>query len=253
MQIPKYKWPKAERAYIEFCELTKKPIESLKDKQRALYLLKKLFDIYWKLLQMLLREKKIVELYPRNIIPLAINEELVDKSAIVWLEFIDMVNVLLYSKKIDESKQIDKIIEKYHDKTFDIHSFLKKYMDLSLTVSSKQEDIVFPRNKPEYKAEELGIYENSYNFLIDFFKKNSEIKYVWLHGSRAKGNALLGSDIDILIDCNMDIFSKMESMMDVLRIPYRIDATNIHDKTKFDFLAGLSKHLKIIYRKEDFQ
>ena len=47
-----------------------------------------------------------------------------------------------------------------------------------------------------------GISEKVYIKLIDYFKRNDNIKKAILFGSRAKGNFKLNSDIDLCIDCN---------------------------------------------------
>ncbi|GAA0746485.1 nucleotidyltransferase domain-containing protein [Clostridium oceanicum] len=47
-----------------------------------------------------------------------------------------------------------------------------------------------------------GISEKVYIKLIDYFKRNDNIKKAILFGSRAKGNFKLNSDIDLCIDCS---------------------------------------------------
>lgn len=46
----------------------------------------------------------------------------------------------------------------------------------------------------------FGINENVYKNMIDYFRKNNQIKRVVLFGSRAKGNQNFNSDIDICIE-----------------------------------------------------
>ena len=45
-----------------------------------------------------------------------------------------------------------------------------------------------------------GINETVYNKLMDYFRKNNEIRQVILFGSRAKGKEKYNSDIDLWIE-----------------------------------------------------
>ena len=86
---------------------------------------------------------------------------------------------------------------------------------------------------------------------MNFFKAIPDIQYVWVFGSRAKGNYLPNSDIDLLIDSPLKSFDDIKSMANVLRIPYRIDISNLHDNDKKEFLLQVSEQAKILYKKED--
>lgn len=73
----------------------------------------------------------------------------------------------------------------------------------------------------------FGISKKSYYLILETLAEFSEIKKAVIFGSRAKGNARKGSDIDIAIfgealtpKTAMDLSSKLN---EVLPIPYRVD------------------------------
>ena len=82
---------------------------------------------------------------------------------------------------------------------------------------------------------------------------NPEIKKVWIHGSRAKGTSLPGSDLDLIIDCEYSAWEKIQKNTEELLIPYFIDITNLNDPERSNFLKTVYLEAKKIYDKKDFQ
>lgn len=251
-KIPRYYYrgQTIEHTFLEFCEMVDKPLNSSEEKQAMLNLIKRMFVGYWKFLRDLLKEKNIIEYYPRNIIPLAIKEHIINDSALIWIDYIDILNSLIYAENQEKEDLIDKVIKIYPNEVYKIHDFVSKKMNECNIQENLSQNISLPYTKPKYDAKELGIYESSYSLLLNFFKTIPNIKYVWFHGSRAKGNYLPNSDIDLLIDCPLESFEDIKSMINVLRIPYRIDISNIHDTDKKDFLIHVSEHAKVLYSQD---
>ena len=244
-----YRGETTEHTFLEFLELAGKSLNSPEEKQAMLNLIKRMFVGYWKFLRDLLKERNIIEYYPRKIIPLAVKENIIDASKIIWIEYIDILNKLLYAQGQEKNDLIDKIVEIYPKEVIKLHDFISKKIKECNTEENIPEEVSLPITTPQYKSEVLGIYESSYTILINFFKTIPDIEYVWFHGSRAKGNCQPNSDVDLLIDCPLELFENIKSMIKTLRIPYRIDISNIHDKEKTDFLVRVSKYAKILYCK----
>ena len=251
-KIPRYYYrgQTIEHTFLEFCEMVNKPLNNSEEKQAMLNLIKRMFVGYWKFLRDLLKEKNIIEYYPRKIIPIAVKENLIDNLALIWIKYIDILNSLIYAEGQEKEDLIDKVIKIYPSEVYKIHDFVSKKMNECNIQENLSQEISLQFISPQYNADELGIYKSSYTLLINFFKTIPDIKYVWFHGSRAKGNYLPNSDIDLLIDCPLESFEDIKSMINVLRIPYRIDISNIHDTDKKDFLILVSEHAKMLYRKD---
>ena len=245
----------AKHNFIEFDELIKSTDFSTDSLQPLLNVIKRIFVLYWKFLRDLLKEKYgIVEYYPRKIITEAINRNLIDKSEAIWLEYIDMLNVIVYDNDSDKKKTIvHKIVDTYIDRIKIVYDFIYKKNHYEPLSNKNSNEISLKYDMPLYDPSEIGINENFYNLLLNVFKNNPEIRYVWVHGSRAEGNARKNSDIDLLIDAPLENFGKLKETLNRIRIPYRIDATSIYDRDNLDFIAVVSKQSKIIYRAEDYK
>ncbi|MDD6793920.1 MAG: nucleotidyltransferase domain-containing protein [Clostridiaceae bacterium] len=68
-----------------------------------------------------------------------------------------------------------------------------------------------------------GINETVYNKLMDYFRKNNEIRQVILFGSRAKGKEKYNSDIDLWIECNEEYTGKIKYEIDDIVGVYSCD------------------------------
>lgn len=243
----------AKNNFKEFNELINKSDSSAEYVQSTLNIIKRIFVSYWKFLRDLLKERyNIVEFYPRKIITEAINRNLIGESEMIWLEYIDMLNILVYNNDQNEKNLIiKKIIDTYTKRISIIYDFMYKKNNYEKIKKNKSNNITLNYNMPIYDASELQINDNYYNLLLCFFKQNPQIKHVWLHGSRACGKARNNSDIDLLIDVQLDGFEELKKMMNRIRIPHRIDATSIYDFDNIKFIEIVSKQSKIIYRSED--
>lgn len=102
--------------------------------------------------------------------------------------------------------------------------------------------------------EKFGLNEYTYNLLIDYFKSNSEIKFVKIIGSRAKGKFRRASDIDLMVDGTFesDNFEKYIKEIKSLRIPYRIDLINTKKANNMKFIYTNYCNGKYFYKAKDF-
>lgn len=80
-----------------------------------------------------------------------------------------------------------------------------------------------------------GINDNVYKSLINYFKQNLNIKSVILFGSRAKGNDKYNSDIDLCIECPLNVRGTVEYEIDELIGIYSCDIL---------FLDSLTEEIK---------
>ena len=84
------------------------------------------------------------------------------------------------------------------------------------------------------------------------FAKFPAIEKAILYGSRAKGNAKNGSDIDLTIVGNSLLFSdllKIESELSELNSPYLIDLCIYHQIQNPDLLGHIQRVGKLFYEK----
>ena len=222
--------------------------DTAEQRQDILDITKRCFVIYWKFLKDLLKEQDIIEYYPRKIIQKSADIGLIKKSELIWLDYIDYLNMLLYDSNADKSDIINKIINSFAPKLQEISSYMKQKCEGILFIKSDKYSLSY--DKPDYKNC-LFLPEYAYNMLINYFKTTPEIDFVWVHGSRATNKTRFNSDIDLLIDCPADSFELIKSQISKLRIPYRTDLSNIYGNNK-EFLYDISNYSKIIYRKKDF-
>jgi len=90
----------------------------------------------------------------------------------------------------------------------------------------------------------FGLKEDTINKINSVFKKYEEIEKVILYGSRAKGNYQIGSDIDLTIIDNNLSFSrlmKIETELDDLLLPYKIDLSKLSDISNADLLEHIKR------------
>jgi predicted nucleotidyltransferase len=100
----------------------------------------------------------------------------------------------------------------------------------------------------------FGIYEKSFELIIQVFNRFPEIEEVIIYGSRAKGNYKKGSDIDLAIkgtDCSIQIAFKLSGYLnDVLPIPYKVDVANYNTITNPELKSHIDRVGKIFYKTE---
>ena len=101
--------------------------------------------------------------------------------------------------------------------------------------------------------EHFGLYEKSYQEMVEYFKYRPKIKMVKIYGSRAKGNWENGSDVDFAIfgDLTYDEINRIYNDLYNLPTPYKFDVTH-YDTLKHQ---GLKDHIDrvgvVFYQKED--
>jgi len=86
------------------------------------------------------------------------------------------------------------------------------------------------------------------------FEKYPQVEQTILYGSRAKGNFREGSDIDLtLTGDNLDynILLKIETELDDLLLPYKIDLSIKQKIENSDLLKHIERVGKVFYKKND--
>ncbi len=77
----------------------------------------------------------------------------------------------------------------------------------------------------------FGLSENTVSKIIEVLTKNKDVQKIILYGSRAKGTHREASDIDLtIIAPKLDLtdLMKLETELDDLLIPYKIDLSLFH-------------------------
>lgn len=221
------------------------------EKKQLFALLKTCYEFYYKSLRDILNENKIFSFLPSEIFIQAEKEKIINDSKI-WLDYIQELNQYYQTYGAQEQEELTiKIIDKFKSKLKNAANNLNKFCNIPT-----KEEIHFKQfdssTQPSYTPLDIGITEYSYNLLLQTFKANKDIKYAWLHGSRAKANARKNSDIDLLLDIDAGKIQECKNNFDNLTIPYRVDAFSINDESDESFARKVSKYAKIIYRQEDF-
>ena len=88
--------------------------------------------------------------------------------------------------------------------------------------------------------------------LTPFFSKYPQIEKATLYGSRAKGNYRNGSDIDLTLKgeaLTLSILSKVETELDDLLLPYKIDLSIHHKIENPDLLEHMDRVGIVFYEK----
>ncbi|MGC9344046.1 MAG: nucleotidyltransferase domain-containing protein [Bacteroidales bacterium] len=76
------------------------------------------------------------------------------------------------------------------------------------------------------ESRKYGLLEKDLEKIVSIFKSNPGVEELLLFGSRAKGNNVSGSDIDLAIKgkgLNLDDILKAKSEIDKLSLPYKTD------------------------------
>lgn len=99
---------------------------------------------------------------------------------------------------------------------------------------------------------QFGLQKQDIQKINAIFEQFETVLEVILYGSRAKGNFKNGSDIDLtIIDNNLN-FSQLidiESKLDDLLLPYKIDLSQKKHITNNDLIKHIEKIGKIFYKK----
>ncbi len=102
------------------------------------------------------------------------------------------------------------------------------------------------------KTESFGLDKNVVHSLSEIFESTSEIEEVIIYGSRAKGNFLEGSDIDLTIKGRAVTFDTVLQLMDKtedLGLLYKIDIQNHRAITDADVLEHIHRAGKVFWKR----
>lgn len=223
--------------------------------------LKSLLVFYCKNLRWHYKQKGIVFYLPGHTLRQAKKDNLI-KDADTWLKYIEEVNACLGIKNAKEQKEaMLRIIDNYRYKIDSMFEYMysthnKKILEENRPIFKQicNEKLVLADNRPRYSCDELLISERSYNILIEYFKSYHQIKNVWLHGSRMYGTSTAGSDLDLILECDMSAWNKVSEELNELLIPYFVDSKNICDREGLAFIKSSACYgTKKIYDQKDFQ
>ena len=96
-----------------------------------------------------------------------------------------------------------------------------------------------------------GLKDKHIKAIKAIFSKYPQIEKAILYGSRAKGNYCKGSDIDLTIigeKLNLSILFIIETELDDLLLPYKIDLSIFHQIENTDLLEHIQRVGKVFYR-----
>ncbi len=98
-----------------------------------------------------------------------------------------------------------------------------------------------------------GLSETNCARLKYVFAHYPDIQKVILYGSRAKGNFRPNSDIDLTImgDLNWQSFTRLESELDDLLLPYKIDLSLFAHLENTRLIEHIERVGKVFYQKEN--
>ena len=88
--------------------------------------------------------------------------------------------------------------------------------------------------------------------LNQVFAQYPDINKVMLYGSRAKGNFRPNSDIDLTImgDLDWQSFTRLETELDDLLLPYKIDLSLFSHLENSQLIEHIQRVGKVFYQKE---
>lgn len=99
----------------------------------------------------------------------------------------------------------------------------------------------------------FGLSETTINKINDVLASYSSIEQAILYGSRAKGSFRTGSDIDLTLKgdgLNFSTVQKIETDLDDLFLPYKIDLSIFTDITNPDLVDHINRVGVVFYRKK---
>lgn len=100
--------------------------------------------------------------------------------------------------------------------------------------------------------QESGLPEKTILAIQEVFKKQPKVQSAILYGSRAMGNYKKGSDIDLTLqgpELTLTDLLKLESEIDQLLLPYKVDLSLHHQIENPDLLDHIQRMGKIFYRR----
>ncbi len=223
--------------------------------------LKSLLGFYCKYIRYIYKTRGIFLHTPVEILVQAGKDGTITDSD-VWLEYTKWVNHCLGIEDAEQRKNMMlEILDKFRAKVDSM--LLLVHSDANIKLMKDNDELyqqlcsvrsALSDNKPVYSCEELGITERSYNILLGFFKSYPEIKGVWLHGSRAYGTSDAGSDLDLLLDCEVTAWENVRKEFANLLVPYYIDGKNLRIEETAEYVNSIIPYgTKKIYDSADFQ
>ncbi|WP_158858374.1 nucleotidyltransferase domain-containing protein [Lunatibacter salilacus] len=90
----------------------------------------------------------------------------------------------------------------------------------------------------------IGLEQHTVDAITDVFRKYPQITCAILYGSRAKGNYRPNSDIDITLkgeELDLSTLYKIETTLDDLLLPYRIDLSNFQNIENSDLKDHINR------------
>jgi len=106
------------------------------------------------------------------------------------------------------------------------------------------------------KGDLYGLKEDTIHDLWDIFQSISEIEEVIVFGSRAKGNYMQGSDIDLAVNGEGVTFNttlKLMSRIEDLGLLYKIDIQNYRTISNADMIAHIQRVGKVFWKRGFFE
>ena len=97
-----------------------------------------------------------------------------------------------------------------------------------------------------------GLNAETIESINNVFSNHESIEEVVLYGSRAKGNFQPSSDIDLTLkgdSLSLHDQLKIETELDDLLLPYKIDLSLFHTISNTDLLGHITRVGKIFYKK----
>lgn len=99
----------------------------------------------------------------------------------------------------------------------------------------------------------FGLKQKHIDDIYSCFARFSQIEKVIVYGSRAMGNYRPGSDIDLTIvgDLNRNDLIKLETLLDDLLLPYKIDLSILNQIHSPELSDHIHRHGLVFYQKVD--
>src|SRR6266496_974243 len=98
-----------------------------------------------------------------------------------------------------------------------------------------------------------GMTSETVNRIRSVFAHFPEVEKAVLYGSRAKGNYKRGSDIDLTLfgsGLNTSILSQIDSALDDLLLPYKIDISILANISHSDLIDHIRRVGVVFYEKQ---
>ena len=97
---------------------------------------------------------------------------------------------------------------------------------------------------------DIGLNASDIEKMTNIFSSHAQLEKVVLYGSRAKGTFKPNSDIDITIigsQLNLSNLQQIETELDDLLLPYKIDISIYHHITNPDLIEHIARVGKVLF------